>query len=65
MFILGSYNVDIVTYLDRFPVPGESIAAMSSSTFPGGKGANQALAASRSGGQVNFAVKRDRYRLPQ
>lgn len=57
IFILGSYNVDIVTYLDRFPVPGESIAATSSSTFPGGKGANQALAASRSGGQVNFAVK--------
>ncbi|HGL4481279.1 TPA: ribokinase [Klebsiella oxytoca] len=57
IFILGSYNVDIVSYLDRFPVPGESVAATSSSTFPGGKGANQALAASRAGGMVNFAVK--------
>lgn len=55
--ILGSFNVDIVAKVARFPKGGESIMAQSSALGPGGKGANQAMAASRAGSQVYFVTK--------
>lgn len=52
--ILGSINVDTTYHVNRFPQPGETIAAQSKSSAPGGKGANQAVAAARSGAQTAF-----------
>lgn len=47
--VLGSLNVDLVTRTARLPRPGETVAGDSFETVPGGKGANQALAAARAG----------------
>ncbi len=55
--ILGSFNVDIVAKVARFPKGGESLMALGSSLGPGGKGANQAQAASRAGAKVHFVSK--------
>ncbi|MEN3751957.1 ribokinase [Mangrovibacter sp. SLW1] len=55
--ILGAFNVDIVAWVHRFPRGGESLLAQRSSLGPGGKGANQAMAASRAGAQVHFVAK--------
>ena len=52
--VLGSINVDTTYHVNRFPQPGETIAAQSKSSAPGGKGANQAVAAARSGVQTAF-----------
>ncbi|MCL1079197.1 ribokinase [Parashewanella spongiae] len=57
IFILGSFNVDIVSYLDDFPLPGQTIEATNSEIICGGKGANQAYAASQNGVEVNFLTK--------
>ena len=45
--VLGGINMDLVARSDRFPRPGETIQARSIETTPGGKGANQAIAAAR------------------
>jgi len=55
--ILGSFNVDIVARVERFPKGGETLLATGSTLGPGGKGANQAMAASRAGAQVHFVAK--------
>lgn len=55
--ILGAFNVDIVAWVHRFPRGGESLLAQRSSLGPGGKGANQAMAASKAGAQVHFVAK--------
>ncbi|MXP24974.1 ribokinase [Altererythrobacter indicus] len=47
--ILGSINVDIIAALANLPRPGETVLARSTEKLPGGKGANQAVAASRFG----------------
>ena len=52
--VLGSINVDTTYHVNHFPQPGETIAAQSKSSAPGGKGANQAVAAARSGAQTAF-----------
>lgn len=52
--VLGSINVDTTYHVNRFPQPGETIAAQSKSSAPGGKGANQAVVAARSGAQTAF-----------
>ena len=52
--VLGSINVDTTYHVERFPQPGETISAKSKSSVPGGKGANQAVAAVRSGAQTSF-----------
>ncbi|WP_392551820.1 PfkB family carbohydrate kinase [Orbus wheelerorum] len=57
VFILGSFNVDITNVVPHLPAPGESILASHSSFSPGGKGANQALAASCSQADVYFVTK--------
>lgn len=55
--ILGSFNVDIVAKVPRFPQGGESLLALNSTLGPGGKGANQAQAASKAGANVHFVSK--------
>ncbi|MDO4902710.1 MAG: ribokinase [Limosilactobacillus sp.] len=52
--VLGSINVDTTYHVERFPQPGETISAKSKSSAPGGKGANQAVAAARSGAKTAF-----------
>jgi ribokinase len=52
--VFGSINLDLVTRVARFPAPGETVGAASFATYPGGKGANQALAAARAGAQVRL-----------
>ncbi|MBV6289329.1 ribokinase [Pseudomonas aegrilactucae] len=50
--VVGSLNMDLVTRAQRLPVAGETLAGESFGTVPGGKGANQAVAAARLGAQV-------------
>ncbi len=50
--VFGSLNADLVQTVDRLPKPGETLAGGGLKTFSGGKGANQACAASRMGGRV-------------
>ena len=47
--VLGGINMDLVTISPRFPQPGETVVGSRFLTYPGGKGANQAVAASRMG----------------
>ena len=55
--VLGSANIDFVTRVPRFPNPGETVIGLAFARYLGGKGANQAIAASRLGGQVSFYGK--------
>jgi len=55
--IVGSTNMDMVVNADRIPVPGETILANNFFMNPGGKGANQAVAVARLGGQIIFITK--------
>lgn len=55
--IIGSINLDIVAHVKDFPRPGETVTNAVVHRFPGGKGANQALAAHRLGASV-FMVGR-------
>jgi len=57
MTVLGSINMDLVVYTQRLPASGETLLASSFQTFPGGKGANQAVAAARMGAQVQMLGK--------
>ncbi|MDN0084817.1 ribokinase [Crenobacter sp. SG2305] len=50
--VVGSINMDLVAQASRFPEPGETLSGERFVTCPGGKGANQAVAASRLGAQV-------------
>lgn len=52
--VIGSVNLDIVASVERLPRPGETITGAELSRFPGGKGANQALAAQRLGARVRL-----------
>jgi ribokinase len=47
--VFGSINIDLVTTVPELPGPGETVLGESYRLFPGGKGANQALAAARAG----------------
>ncbi|MDO9154200.1 MAG: ribokinase [Paludibacter sp.] len=55
--VIGSSNTDMVVKSDRLPVPGETILGGAFMMNPGGKGANQAVAAARLGGTVTFIAK--------
>jgi len=50
--VIGSINLDLVASVDQFPQPGETVTNAVVRHFPGGKGANQALAAHRLGAEV-------------
>ncbi|MBR3410530.1 MAG: ribokinase [Candidatus Methanomethylophilaceae archaeon] len=54
VMVIGSSNMDTVIYLDRFASPGETVHATGKKVSCGGKGANQAVAASRAGAEVTF-----------
>jgi ribokinase len=55
--VVGSCNTDMVIKADRLPIPGETILGGTFFMNPGGKGANQAVAASRMGGKVTLISK--------
>lgn len=55
--ILGSFNVDIVARVERFPKSGETLIARENTLGPGGKGCNQAMAAFNDDAKVHFVAK--------
>ena len=55
--VIGSSNTDMIIKVPRLPVPGETIIGGRFFTSPGGKGANQAVAAARGGGEVTFITR--------
>ena len=62
--VFGSLNADLVCPVEKLPAPGETVTGPGYSVVPGGKGANQALAAARAGARVRMvgAVGRDGFR---
>jgi ribokinase len=54
LVVVGSLNMDLVVRVPRFPSPGETLTGSELHTIPGGKGANQAAAASRLGSNVSI-----------
>ena len=54
LLVVGSINLDLVSTVDRMPAPGETLLGHDFATIPGGKGANQAVAAARLGAQVRM-----------
>lgn len=52
--VVGSLNMDLVVRAPRLPVPGETVLGGAYRAYPGGKGANQAVAARRMGSQVSL-----------
>lgn len=57
LVVVGSINLDLVATTPRIPVVGETVSGTSFRTFPGGKGANQAVAAARLGRPVSMIGK--------
>lgn len=55
--VIGSSNSDLIVQLSRIPRPGETITGGRFSMAAGGKGANQAVAAARTGGKVTFVAR--------
>ncbi|MDF7679544.1 ribokinase [Enterobacteriaceae bacterium ESL0689] len=54
LVVLGSINADHILHLDTFPMPGETVTGDHYQVAFGGKGANQAVAAGRSGADISF-----------
>jgi ribokinase len=52
--VVGSVNSDLVAHVEHHPAPGETVLGSGHETMPGGKGANQAVAAARIGSDVVF-----------
>jgi ribokinase len=52
--VIGSFNMDLISYMERMPRPGETVHGIRFLTGPGGKGSNQAVAAARLGAEVTF-----------
>lgn len=57
ILVVGSSNTDMIIRVPRIPRPGETILGGEFSMAPGGKGANQAVAAARAGGRVTFLAR--------
>jgi ribokinase len=55
--VVGSINMDLVIRTAKIPMPGETVLGKDLQTFPGGKGANQAVALARLGAQVTMVGK--------
>jgi ribokinase len=67
ILVAGSANLDFVVRSSHIPAPGETVLGSEFKTYPGGKGANQALACARAGGAVThmlLALGDDAYALP-
>jgi ribokinase len=56
IYVVGSSNTDMVVKVDKLPSPGETVIGGQFLMNPGGKGANQAVTASRLGGHVTFVA---------
>lgn len=54
ILVIGSVNMDLVLRTATIPQPGQTVAGHSFATIPGGKGANQAVAAAKCGGRVSM-----------
>ncbi|HEY5971159.1 MAG TPA: ribokinase [Pseudoxanthomonas sp.] len=64
LLVAGSANLDFVVRASHVPAPGETVLGREFATFPGGKGANQAVACARAGGvetRMLLALGHDRY----
>ena len=64
LLVAGSANLDFVVRASHVPAPGETVLGREFSTFPGGKGANQAVACARAGGvetRMLLALGNDRF----
>ncbi len=61
--VVGSINLDLIADVERLPAPGETVPGETFRSTPGGKGANQALAAARAGASVRMvgAVGKDAF----
>ena len=57
IIVIGSSNTDMVIVSERLPKPGETILGGQFLLNPGGKGANQAVAAAKLGGETHFVCK--------
>lgn len=57
VFVIGSSNTDMIIKVERLPQSGETIIGGEFTTSAGGKGANQAVAAARAGGNVTFLAR--------
>src|SRR5690625_4081068 len=57
ILVIGSLNMDLVTYVPYLPAEGETIASSKFLTIPGGKGANQAVAMGKLGANVRMIGK--------
>jgi ribokinase len=57
VLVVGSINIDLVATVTAFPKPGETLTGRGFNMFPGGKGANQAVAAARLGADVTILGK--------
>lgn len=67
VLVAGSANLDFVVRASHIPAPGETVLGRGFSTFPGGKGANQAVAAARAGGAATrmlLALGDDAHAVP-
>jgi ribokinase len=67
ILVAGSANLDFVVRADHIPAPGETVLGRDFKTFPGGKGANQAVACARAGGvatQMLLALGNDAFAVP-
>ena len=67
LLVAGSANLDFVVRVHHVPAPGETVLGRSLQTYPGGKGANQAIACARAGGadtRMLLALGNDAYALP-
>ena len=55
--IFGVFVADLCFFAEKIPVKGETVLGKNHIIGPGGKGSNQAIAAARLGGKVNFITK--------
>src|SRR5262245_46536994 len=67
VLVAGSANLDFVVRATHIPAPGETVLGREFATFPGGKGANQAVACARAGGastRMLLALGEDSFAIP-